>query len=161
MPDLSPESMIEMEILKGIIYGLGKAEAKIVGKAYVFSKLAFEVAGKWWLEKMGVHGLDRIKTENPLEALEDYIKLMEEGKFFVKGDISAKKLDEGLIQITGGLKCPFREACERLAKEGIPEHGCPMVGPLIVILKEMGYSVGYSIKTEESKPCIISIEYLK
>jgi len=150
---------ISMEILKSIIYGLGKAEAKIIGEPNVFSKLAYEEAGRWWLEKMGAHGLLRKEFSDPMKAFQEYINLMEGAGFFQKDDITVEKAGENIIIITGGMKCPFRDACERLAKEGFPEHGCPMIGPFIRILKDMGLSVGYTVQTNVGNPCKIKVEY--
>ncbi len=148
-------------MLKAIIYGLGKAEAEIVGEPNVFSKLAYEEAGKWWLEQMGAHGLIRKEFKDPMKAIHEYISLMENAGLFSKDDISAEQTEENVMVVTGGLKCKFRDACERLSKEGFKEHGCPLIGAFVRILKDMGYSVGYTIKTEIGKPCKIRIEYLK
>ena len=109
---------------------------------------------------MGAYGLIRKEMKDPLEALNDYIELMERSRFFSKDDVKAEKVGDNVIVVTGGLKCPFREACERLVKEGFPEHGCPLIGPFIRILKDMGFSVGYVIKTEVGKPCSVRIEYV-
>ncbi len=152
---------MKVEIINAIIYGLGKAEAKIVGEPNIFSKLAFEEAGKWWLEKMGDYGLIRKELDDPIKAFTEYIQLMEKAGLFSKDDITFEQVSDSKITVTGGMKCMFRPACERLAKEGFPEHGCPMIGPFIRILKDAGFSVGYTIKTEVGKPCKIDIEYLK
>jgi len=158
LPDLEGE--IELEILKAIVYGLGKAEAEIVGEPNIFSKLAYEEAGKWWLERMGAHGLVRKEFDDPIKAFKEYIELMEKGNLFQKDDIKVEKVGDNVIVVTGGIKCPFREACEKLAEEGFKEHGCPLIGPFIRILKDIGFSVGYTIKTEVKKPCTIRIEYI-